>query len=174
MTEPEPPRALRMFAAAAAALAGAMLLGLTGLTLAEVVGRAFRIAVFSGVIEISNVTVLLLCFLGLSYCFAQGGNVTVDFIAGALSPRVSRTLDLLWNVVAAIFLAVMAYYVWCDGAEITAKGEVSPTLRWSPLVLYVPAVSGMLLTAATCLVLAGVAWRRDRKEERSADGIDAD
>ena len=160
MTEPAPPHTLRVIAGAAAALAGAVLLGLMALTLAEVVGRAFRIGVFSGVIEISNVTVLLLCFFGLSHCFAHGGNVAVDFLAGALSQRMVRLLDTLWNVVAAIFLAAMAFYVWRNGVEITAKGEVSPTLRWSPLVLYIPAVAGMLLTAATCLVLA--ARRHDR------------
>jgi TRAP-type C4-dicarboxylate transport system permease small subunit len=145
---------------AAAALAGIALLALMALTVAEVVGRAFRVAVFTGVIEISNVTVLLLCFLGLGFCFASGGNITVDFLSGAFSRRANAALDALWNLVAAVFLAMMAFHVWQSGLESVAKGEVSPTLRWSPLVFYVPAVAGIVLTAATCLVLTVRALRR--------------
>lgn len=163
MSTPVALRPLRVIAAVAAALAGLVLLGLMGLTVAEVVARGFRVAVFSGVIEVSNVTVLLLCFLGLSHCFVQSGNLTVDFLARAFSLRTARALDSLWNVVAAIFFGAMALYVWRNGAEITAKGEVSPTLRWSPLIFYVPAVAGMVLTAATCLVTAAVVFRRDRR-----------
>jgi len=159
MSDPAVPRALRVVAGLAAALAALVLLALMGLTVAEIIARVFHVAIFSGVIEVSNVTVLLLCFLGLSHCFVQGGNVTVDFLTNALSPRTIRALDSLWSVVAAIFLAAMALYVWRNGAEITAKGEVSPTLRWSPLVFYVPAVAGMVLTAATCLILAAAVLR---------------
>lgn len=169
MSEIVPPRAVRVVAGAAAALAGAVMLGLMGMTVAEVVARAFRFAVFSGVIEISNVTVLLLCFLGLAHCFVRGGNITVDFLAGALPARAVRALDSLWNVVAAIFLAAMALHVWRSGLDVTAKGEVSPTLRWSPLVFYVPAVAGMLLAAATCLVLAAALLRRAKEAAPDRD-----
>jgi TRAP-type C4-dicarboxylate transport system permease small subunit len=149
-----------------AVVAGAALLGLAAVTMAEVVARAFGYTLVSGVIELSNMTVLFLGFFGLPYCFLVGGHITVDIATQNTPDSFNRALDRLWNIVAGLFLLLMAGLVGANGITLQQSGETSATLQWSPLVFHVPAVIGMVLAAVTCLVLG---WRGSPGEVHSAD-----
>ena len=140
-------------AIAGAVLAGVVLCALAVITIADVVMRAFGLELFTGMVEVSNLTVLCLGFFALPYCFMVRGHIVVDIATASAPERFNRRLEGLWNLVAAAFLAAAAVFVLQSGLGLQAAGERSATLQWSPLVFHVPAVIGLAVAALTCAVL---------------------
>lgn len=155
MTGPafRPRNPIRLAAIAGAVLAGVALCGLALITITDVIMRAFGFNLFTGMVEVSNLTVLCLGFFALPYCFMVSGHIVVDIATASAPEGFNRRLEGLWNLVAAVFLAAAAVYVMQSGLALQAAGERSATLQWSPLVFHVPAVIGLAVAALTCTVL---------------------
>ena len=155
MTGPSfrPRNPIRLAAVAGAVLAGVALCGLALITIGDVIMRAFGFNLFTGMVEVSSLTVLCLGFFALPYCFMVSGHIVVDIATASAPERFNRRLDGLWNLVAAAFLAAAAVFVMQSGLGLEAAGERSATMQWSPLVFHVPAVIGMAVAALTCVVL---------------------
>jgi TRAP-type C4-dicarboxylate transport system permease small subunit len=86
---------------ALAAIGGIALIVLMTITVVDIVGRNLGILYLQGVIEISNLTIVFLGFLGLAYCFNVGGHIVVDLATATAPPRLNMILDGIWNVVAS-------------------------------------------------------------------------
>ena len=142
-----------------AAVGGIALVVLMTITVTDIVGRNLGILYLQGVIEISNLTVVFLGFLGLAYCFNVGGHIVVDLATATAPPRIVMMLDGFWNLVAAAIYALMAVLVWNEGLSEAASGAVSANLQWSPLTFFLPCVLGAATTAITCLALGIKAFR---------------
>lgn len=143
-----------------AAVAGACMVGLMALTIVDIVGRSTHWLTIKGSIEISRITVLLLAFFGLGWCFANSGHIVVDLATHRAPKRFNRFLDLFWLLVAAAFLVVVAWLTFSAGLSAHDSGERSENLGWSPLVFYAASAFGGLTSAATCLALGLVGfWR---------------
>ncbi|HVO16222.1 MAG TPA: TRAP transporter small permease subunit [Alphaproteobacteria bacterium] len=142
-----------------AAVGGAALVVLMTITIVDIVGRNLGILYLQGVIEISNLTIVFLGFLGLAYCFNVGGHIVVDLATATAAPRVVMALDGFWNLVAAGIYALMAVLLCNEGFSEAASGEVSANLQWSPLTFFLPCVLGAAVTARTCLALGIKAFR---------------
>ena len=142
-----------------AAVGGIALVALMTITVVDIVGRNLGILYLQGVIEISNLTIVFLGFLGLAYCFNVGGHIVVDLATATASPRIVLALDGFWNLVAAGLYALMAVLLWNEGFSEAASGEVSANLQWSPLTFFLPCVLGAAATSVTCLALGIKAFR---------------
>ena len=139
---------------ALAAIGGIALIVLMTITVVDIVGRNLGILYLQGVIEISNLTIVFLGFLGLAYCFNVGGHIVVDLATATAPPRLNMILDGIWNVVASGIYALTAFLVLNEGLATAASGEVSANLQWSPLTFFLPCVLGAAVTSVTCLALA--------------------
>jgi TRAP-type C4-dicarboxylate transport system permease small subunit len=138
---------------ALAAVGGIALVVLMMITVVDIVGRNLGILYLQGVIEISNLTIVFLGFLGLAYCFNVGGHIVVDLATSTAPARVTMALDGFWHLVAAGIYALMAVLLWREGFRTADSGEVSANLQWSPLTFFLPCVLGAAVTAITCLAL---------------------
>jgi TRAP-type transport system small permease protein len=147
-------RGWRRMTAGLADLGGLALVVMMAVTVADIVGRNLGLFYLQGVIEISNVTVVFLGFIGLAHCFNVGGQIVVDLATMNAPPRLNRLLDSAWLLVAAMIYLVMAWLMWGEGMAAQESGAVSDNLEWSPLTFFAPAVLGALVTALTCLWLA--------------------
>jgi TRAP-type C4-dicarboxylate transport system permease small subunit len=144
---------------ALAAIGGIALIVLMTITVVDIVGRNLGILYLQGVIEISNLTIVFLGFLGLAYCFNVGGHIVVDLATATAPPRLNMILDGIWNLVASGIYALTAVLVLNEGLSTAASGEVSANLQWSPLTFFLPCVLGAAVTSVTCLALAIKAFR---------------
>jgi TRAP-type C4-dicarboxylate transport system permease small subunit len=144
---------------ALAAIGGIALIVLMTITVVDIVGRNLGILYLQGVIEISNLTIVFLGFLGLAYCFNVGGHIVVDLATSTAPPRLTMILDGIWNLVASGIYALTAFLVLNEGLATAASGEVSANLQWSPLTFFLPCVLGAAVTSVTCLALAVKTFR---------------
>jgi TRAP-type C4-dicarboxylate transport system permease small subunit len=77
-------------------------------TTADVVLRAAINKPIRGVVDMVEITMLLVVFLGLPDAFLRGEQVTVDVVDHLVSPRVLAVLKAVGAVLSTLFLALMA------------------------------------------------------------------
>ncbi len=144
----------------AAAIGGAALLGITLLTVADIVGRHLGFAAVRGLTEWSGLATILLACSGLSYCFLVGGHIVIDIATGWMKPATVRRIDAAWSAIGSLLLFVLAIQVAREGFASARSGETSAALAWSPLVYALPAAAGFAGGAVTCLAMAFRGGRR--------------
>ncbi|MXY38231.1 MAG: TRAP transporter small permease [Rhodospirillaceae bacterium] len=149
-------RTPRLLLAGMAALAGVAIVGLMTLTVLDIAGRNLKLFYLVGVIEISTLTMVLMAYFAFSHTFVKDGHISVDLFTTRLSGRTNARLDAVWLIVAGLFFAVLAWPVLGHGLELHEAGERTTNMEWSHLVFAVPSFAGIVVTAATCIVLGAI------------------
>ncbi len=137
------------------ALAGGLvLIVVTVLTVASVVGRtAFNMPVL-GDSEIVEVGVAFSIFSFLAYCQMRGANVIVDFFTKPLPAYLRNGLDTISNLVFAIVVMVLTWRLGLGGIDAYQRGDFSMFLQIPTWWGYVGAFISCLLWAVACLYTA--------------------
>jgi TRAP-type C4-dicarboxylate transport system permease small subunit len=124
------------------------LIGMMLATTADVVLRAAVNQPIRGVVDMVEITMLLVVFLGLPDAFLRGEQVTVDVIDHLASPRVVAALRLAGAALSALFLALLATNIVQPLLDAWRFGDRKADL---PVPLY-PLVALVLLCLATSFV----------------------
>ena len=135
-------------------IAAAFLAALMVLTVVDIVARSTGIFSVYGIIELSRATLLLVGCFGQAYVFSRQAHIVVDFFSAAFPQSVAVGLDRLSLVLAAIGLALLAWYMAHGAWEMHQTGERTETLQLSPLIARVPAAFGLLVSSVTAILLA--------------------
>lgn len=122
----------RRFAALLRVLAyvgGLVLLGLVALVAFDIVMRRVLHVPFLGGFEMTELAMVIIVALGLPYCAALGGHVTVDLFARSLDRPGLRWISVLVHLAGAALLAVVTWrtvlhaigsYRWGDATNMMA------------------------------------------------------
>lgn len=141
-------------------LAGAFILVLMLLVVLEVVLRDGFSTTLGGTIEISEVVLAFLVFLGVAYAQQDRAHVHTNLVVSRIPPRAAAVLRTLGLAVSAVVLLVAAWATAERGWESMQAGEARFGLRsvpvW-PARLVIPL--GLLLLALECVIAAVDAWR---------------
>lgn len=145
--------------------AGAVLLGLLGLVLFDVVMRYALRLPFLGAYEMSELAMVLIVFLALPYCAATGGHVAVDVLSPILDRPGFRWLNAVIHLAGAALMTVVAWQATLYAFGSAVRGEATNMLR-------IPK-QPFELTTAVCaalfaLVLLVQAWRALRPPQPPA------
>jgi TRAP-type transport system small permease protein len=158
----------RRFAALLRALAyvgGAVLLGLVALVAFDIVMRRVLKLPFLGGFEMTELAMVIIVALGLPYCAALGGHVSVDLFGKYLDRPGLRWINVAVHLVGAALLAVAAWRT-----VLHALGSY----RWGDAtnMMAIPKYPFQLVTALGCAlfaaVLLGQAIRAARGPRRAA------
>ncbi len=143
--------------------AGAVLLGLLGLVLFDVVMRYALRLPFLGAYEMSELAMVLIVFLALPYCAATGGHVAVDVLSPLLDRPSLRWLTVAIHLAGAVLMTVIAWQATLYAMGSAARGEASNMLKIAKYPFE-------LVTAASAAVFALVllvqAWRSLRSSQQ--------
>jgi TRAP-type C4-dicarboxylate transport system permease small subunit len=138
------------------AVAGAIALGLMGMTVVDVLGRYLFNAPLSGAYELTQYGLALVVFAALPQVTASGQHVSVDLLEKALPAWARRLLVLVWAVVIAAALLFLAWRLTFLAERLGRYGDSTPTLKvpLAPLAWIMAgssALSGLLALAQPCL-----------------------
>jgi TRAP-type C4-dicarboxylate transport system permease small subunit len=136
---------------------GVLLLGLMALIAFDVVMRYVLRLPFLGAYEMTELAMALIVFLGLPYCGATGGHVSVDVLGRWLDRPALRWVAVVVHLAGAALLAVMAWQAGIFALGSKARGEATNMLvieTW-PFELLTAASMGLF-----ALVLLRQAWKR--------------
>jgi len=159
-------KALAAGVRALAILAGFVLLWLMVLTVAAAVTRKLFHSPILGVFDLSEVTLLVLVFLGLAYCGRTGGHISVDLIVGVVKPGILRVMDVVVRLCGGAFLLFVSWETIDRALEARAEHEATN-------MLFIQLYPFFLLVAAGFAIYALVLLVQALRLAFGADNVDA-
>ncbi len=145
---------IEKLARAFAMAGGILLLTVTGMTVASIVGRYFFGTPIPGDYELTELFCGIAVFAFFPYCHATNANVVVDFFTGWLSPRHRAALDCVHSMVFTVMAGVIAWRLFVGGMRKLEDGETTLFLKiplhWAYFSTFVAAG---LLTAVSLVVI---------------------
>ena len=142
---------LGRFTRACAALGVLVLFGCAAITVVDIIGRRTVGLSLPGLIDLSQLLVMIAMFLCIPYAFERRANIDVDLIHKQLARPLRRALDVLWSLLSMAFLVAVVWHAGKAALQVYGYDETSPTLAM-PMVLYwLPVLFGCGLSAIICL-----------------------
>lgn len=144
--------ARRRLRLATAVLCGALLLALTFVTVADVIGRYLLNSPLPGAGEYTELLLMAIIFMGLPAVCLDDGHVQVDLITSRLSAGFERVQTVFWRLVVSGLLAIVSWQLWKHGSQLAGYNEVTVYLR-APLGPFAKAAS---VITGVCAVITFV------------------
>jgi TRAP-type C4-dicarboxylate transport system permease small subunit len=145
-------RIVSRLALASAWLGGAALVGLILLTCASIVGRAlsaFGLGAVEGDYEMVEAGIGFAVFAFLPIAQLKAEHATVDLFTSRMSPAANRVILAVWEVLAALILALLAWRLYEGTRMKLENGETSFLLQfpvwWGYAACLLPAVIAVIV-----------------------------
>jgi TRAP-type C4-dicarboxylate transport system permease small subunit len=115
------------------------LVGMTFLTCADVVGRAFGYPIFGSVEIVGFMATLAVC-MALPYTHQVDGHIGVEIVVRLLSERVQTLIEICTGILSLLLFIIVTWRMTVYARTMQESGEVSMNLELPEhLVVYVTA-----------------------------------
>ncbi|WP_440995831.1 TRAP transporter small permease [Arhodomonas sp. SL1] len=135
--------------------AGVVVLGMAiVLTVADIIARALLGRSLSGLVDITQLCVMVMAFWAIPYTFMRGGHVGITAATDWLPPRGRALLDALAAIAGAALVALIGIYGYEQAVMALRYGDSSQTIG-IPMIWYWGALlSGCALSLLATVVIA--------------------
>lgn len=138
-------------------VAGALIIGVMVITVYNILGRWLFGEPFRGTVELTELSMLGIVYLGLGFAQHRDSHISVDLLYRRFPRPTRQALDLFGAVLSVVVLALMAWQL-AVYAEVLSSGGRETAAREIPLAPFAyVAVVGVL---AYALASAGTAIER--------------
>lgn len=147
-------------------VAGALIIGVMAFTVYNVLGRSLFGAPLRGTVELTQIAMIGVVFLGLAYAQDKNNHIAVDLLYQRLGRRGQLVLDVFSTVLSMLVLTLVAWRLYDYAAVLDAGGRTTAS-RDIPLYpfayLAIVGVLAFILAYATTLIehLRGTGPDRD-------------
>lgn len=145
-------RITKVAVTASAALAGAVLVALMFMTVADVIGRYFFNEPLNGVFDLTQFSVLIMTFLSFAYCAFRGAHVAIELLYNRLGPKTQFVLRRLSNLAGAVLFGIIAWRGVVQSVDVRLFNETSQLLTIPYWPFYYVMAFGAGLFALTLLL----------------------
>ena len=124
-------------------------------TFCDVIARKVFNSGFTFTVEMTEMAMALIVFLGVGLVTHQRGHIVVDVLTLRLSERARVWLGLVTNILSLGFVLIMVWRLWLQAAFILSKGDTTPIWNiplW-PIAYLIAAGSIFLVTGLVLHVL---------------------
>ncbi|WP_210270075.1 TRAP transporter small permease [Aureimonas mangrovi] len=128
-----------------ARLAGAVLLGVTAMLLADVAGRFFGHPLF-GAQDVAEMSMVIITFGVVALLDRRGDQIRVDLFGPVMSARFRRVVDRLSSLLAAVIWLTLAW-TQVDAAELSSLLSLSTNILGIPRAPFEYALAAFAATA---------------------------
>jgi len=111
-----------------ARVAALVLAALAVVTFCDVIARYFFNAPFSFTVELTELAMGIIIYLGVGLTTHDNDHISVDFVTLRLSESVRALISLITNVLAFLFLIFLVWRVWQRAAVLFDKSDMTPIL----------------------------------------------
>ena len=127
-------------------------------TFCDVIARKVFNAGFTFTVEMTEMAMALIVFLGVGLVTHQRGHIVVDVLTLRLSERARIWLGLVTNLLSLGFVLIMVWRLWLQAAFMLSKGDATPIWNvplW-PIAYLIAAGSVFIVTGLVLHVLDSV------------------
>lgn len=142
---------------------GAVLVALTGMSVASIAGRTLFGRPVPGDFELVQVGCGVAIAAFLPYCQLKRGHIIVDFFTVRASPRVQAALDSLGALLLALVMGALAWRTAVGMVSVRAAGEISMIVSFPIWIGYAAIVPSLALATVVALATAGESWKAARR-----------
>ena len=127
-------------------MGAACLVGMTFLTCADVVGRAFGHPIF-GSVEIVGFMATLAVVMAMPYTHQVQGHIGVEILVRLFSQKTQTIIDICTGIVSLILFAIITWRMTVYAHTMQKSGEVSMNLELPEhFIIYVTAICLLVFT----------------------------
>ena len=127
-------------------IGAACLVGMTFLTCADVVGRAFGHPIF-GSVEIVGFMATLAVVMAMPYTHQVQGHIGVEILVRLFSQKTQTIIDICTGIVSLILFAIITWRMTVYAHTMQKSGEVSMNLELPEhFIIYVTAICLLVFT----------------------------
>jgi TRAP-type C4-dicarboxylate transport system permease small subunit len=152
-------RLLDALARAFAFAGGAVLVGVTGMSVVSILGRTLRGTPVPGDFELVQVGSAVAIAAFLPYCQLRNGHIIVDFFTVRAPKRVQDVLDAFGALVLAGVMGVLAWRTIAGLLTVKASHEVTMIVGFPVWIGYAAIVPSLVLATLVGLLTAVQAAR---------------
>ena len=133
-------------------VAGIALITMLAIQVVNIVGRkGFQFPIL-GTVEITQMLLAVVVFLGLAYSEDLGDHITIDLIHVRLGPRMKAVFDVFSNLVSMVVVGLMSWRLFEFASFTRLTGEDTGILDWPLWVFVVVTAVGAALYALAVAV----------------------
>jgi len=147
-----------------AILAGLLLVFITLMTVASVIGRDFFGRAITGDFELSAAACGAAIGLFLPWCQYKRGNIIVDFFTAKASPRTQGLLDRAGALILGVIMAVLTWRTALGGMSAFEANSGTMMLGFPEWIVYGAIAPGLGLTALIAIAQAFAAQAPEQDE----------
>lgn len=126
-------------------LLGTAVLVIATMTVGNVFCRTFLGFSLSAADEVSQASIIVVCFVGLSYAAGRGRHIRMTALSDHVPTRLQKALFVALTAGTASLLFVLAWYAVEYVATVRRLGGVSPVLRIPYWMVYLVAPVGLVM-----------------------------
>lgn len=141
-------------------IAGALLVAMMLLAVANVVGRRFFSLPIAGTIELTEVAMALIVYLGFAHAQDKGDHIAVDIVYLKLPAKARALLSALGALFCMVVVGLLTWQLFLFGVRMHEGGYTTPVLRIPTYLVAFAAWFGALMFA---LALVGNGVRSVRR-----------
>ena len=147
-----------------AILAGLVMIFITVMTCASVIGRDTLGKAIVGDFELSGAAAGAAVALFMPWCQVRRGHIIVDFFTSKASDAAQRTMDKLGALMMALIMGLMAWRTSLGGLNAWTTQSGTMMLGFPEWIVYAFMVPALALAAVIALHQASFGFKADEKE----------
>ncbi len=146
-------------------VSGATIVGIMLLTVVDVLGRRFFGSPLRGSVELTQVGLVVLVYLGFAYAENQGDHIAVDIVYTRLRRGVQLVLTTITSLIGIAVIGLLAYQIYQYAGVLAGGGRTTPT-RGIPMAPFaIAAAAGAIVFTVALLDSAIGALRRFKERD---------
>jgi TRAP-type C4-dicarboxylate transport system permease small subunit len=153
-------------------VSGALIVGLMLMTVAHILGRWLFNTPFRGSVELTEIGMVAIVFLGLAYAQVQGDHIRVDLLYEKLGARLKTAARLFAELVTLAVVLLVGWQLVSYTDSLAASGRETSALGISLTWVGWIAVAGCVFFALGVAVTA-VRGDAERQPADAQVGVDA-
>jgi TRAP-type transport system small permease protein len=129
--------------------AGLLLLAVMLVTMIDVVGRTFFDSPFRGTIELTEMAMVAIVYLGLGYAAHEGDHISVDLVDSQIGPRTQLALAVFTGIFGAAVIGLLSWNLYRFADRLDAGGFTTAVLKipQGPVAMVAVVGGGMFVLA---------------------------
>lgn len=152
-------------------VAGAALVGILFLTVADITGRSVLGSPVSGTVEVTSMVLVVVVFMAVAHSEDMGDHITIDLVYERVGEGMKAFLDVFSDLLTIVIVGLISFQLYHFGLRTVASGAETPVLDWPqwPFVFIGSAGAALYAVSTVMRLVLRLIGERVDAEDKTTD-----